>query len=81
MITISNSFLSIWQAAAQFGVSVVTIRRWCNLGKMHEAFRTIDNHEVLTTLYLVNVVFNEHLPKYSGITNVKNQRDLLKHIF
>jgi putative resolvase len=49
MIAISNRFLSIGQAAAQLGVSVVTIRRWFKLGKISEAFRTIGNHRRFTS--------------------------------
>lgn len=80
MISISNSFLSIGQAAAQLGVSVVTIRRWCKLGKISEAFRTIGNHRRFTSaciLKLQGVVTVRADMGYARVSSHDQKKDLV----
>jgi putative resolvase len=80
MISISTSFLSIGQAAEQLGVSVVSIRRWCKLGKIREAFRTIANHRRFTCaciLKLQRVVTVRADMGYARVSSDDQKKDLV----
>ena len=44
MITKQQQFISIGKVAKIIGVSIVTLRRWEKIGKIHYSFRTFGNH-------------------------------------
>ena len=77
---IINKYLSIGQTAELFGVAVVTIRRWCKLGKLVAAKRTFGGHRRFSLVYLRELL-GEKVPSkvvgYARVSSHDQKKDLI----
>ena len=76
-----NHLVSIGKAALLLGVSVVTIRRWCKIGKLTPSCRTIGNHRRFS-INSIQKLLGYKQPKkcigYARVSSHDQKQDLIR---